>query len=66
MLALVLFIVLGRSVPAENIHPDAKFWPDISEDDWFYEAVMEATNSHDYIIGEDSKELWTGMKPHRV
>jgi hypothetical protein len=58
--------VLRRKVPTENIHPDAIFWPDISEDDWFYEAVMEATNSHDYIIGEDGKELWTGMKPHRV
>ena len=58
--------VLERAVPAENIHPDAIFWPDISEDDWYYEAVMEATNSHDYTIEEDGSELWTGMKANKV
>ena len=58
--------VLERAVPAENIHPDAIFWPDISEDDWYYEAVMEATNSHDYTIEEDGDELWTGMKANKV
>ena len=58
--------VLGRKVPAENIHPDAIFWPDISENDWFYEAVMEATNSHDYMYEEDGDELWTGMKANKV
>ena len=58
--------VLGRKVPAENIHPDAIFWPDIKVGDWFYEAVMEATNSHDYIYEEDGDELWTGMKANKV
>ena len=58
--------VLGRAVPAENIHPDAMFWPDISEDDWFYEAVMEATNSHNYVYEDDGDELWTEMKPIKI
>ncbi len=58
--------VLERAVPAENIHPDAIFWPDMTSDDWYYEAVMEATNSHDYIYNEDGEELWTGMKANKV
>ncbi len=58
--------VLERSVPEENIHPDAMFWPDIKSDDWYYEAVMEATNSHDYIYEEDGDELWTGLKANKV
>ena len=58
--------VLERAVPEENIHPDAIFWPDMTGDDWYYEAVMEATNSHDYIYEEDSDELWTGIKANKV
>ncbi len=58
--------VLERAVPEENIHPNAMFWPDMESDDWYYEAVMEATNSHDYIYEEDKDELWTGMKPNKV
>ncbi len=58
--------VLGRAVPEENIHPEAMFWPDMKGDDWYYEAVMEATNSHDYIYEEDKDELWIGMKANKV
>ncbi len=58
--------VLERLVPEENIHPDAMFWPDNPSTEWYYEAVMEATNSHDYIYEEDGDELWTGMKANKV
>jgi hypothetical protein len=58
--------VLERSVPEENIHPDAIFWPDNPSTEWYFEAIMEATNSHDYVIEEDGDELWTGMKPNKV
>ena len=58
--------VLERAVSKENIHPDAIFWPDINEGDWYYEIVMEATNSHDYTIEEDGSELWTDIKPNKV
>jgi hypothetical protein len=58
--------VLERKVPEENIHPDAMFWPDNPKEEWYFEAVMEATNSHDYIYEEDGDELWTGMKPNKV
>lgn len=58
--------VLGRKVPQENIHPEAMYWQDISNDDWYYEAVMEATNSHDYTQEEDGDELWTVMKVNKI
>ena len=58
--------VLEREVPEENIHPDAMFWPDNPKEEWYFEAVMEATNSHDYVIEEDEDELWTGMKINKV
>ncbi|MEL7649808.1 MAG: S-layer homology domain-containing protein [Sedimentibacter sp.] len=58
--------VLGRKVPKENIYPEAMFWQDITEEDWYFENVMEATNSHDYLYEEDGDELWTGMKANKV
>ncbi len=58
--------VLERGVPEENIHPDAIFWPDNPSAEWYYEAVMEATNSHNYVYEEDGDELWTEMKPNKV
>ena len=58
--------VLGRGVTEENIHPDAMLWIDNTTSDWYFEAVMEATNSHDYLIDENNLELWTGMKANKV
>jgi uncharacterized repeat protein (TIGR02543 family) len=58
--------VLERTVPEENIHPEALSWTDIESSDWYYEAVMEATNSHDYLFEEDGDELWTGLKANKV
>ncbi|MDD2496081.1 MAG: S-layer homology domain-containing protein, partial [Tissierellia bacterium] len=59
--------VLGRAVIEENIHPGAMFWPDNPSTEWYFEAVMEATNSHDYVYEEITLlELWTGMKPNKV
>ena len=39
-------------------------WPDVQTTDWFYEAIMEATNSHTCIMG-DRVETWTGKLPQR-
>jgi uncharacterized repeat protein (TIGR02543 family) len=58
--------VLERLVPEENIHQDAMFWPDNPKEEWYFEAVMEATNSHDYVYEDDGDELWTEMKPNKV
>ena len=39
-------------------------WPDVQTTDWFYEAIMEATNSHTCTMG-DRVETWTGKLPQR-
>ncbi len=58
--------VLGRIVTQENIHPSAIMWQDNTKSSWYYEAVMEATNSHDYSLDEEAKEMWTGLKVNKV
>ena len=39
-------------------------WPDCTTADWFYEAIMEATNSHTYQMGK-RVETWNGKLPQR-
>lgn len=58
--------VLGREVKKENIHEEAIDWPDITSSDWYYEDVMEATNSHAYVNERNNGELWTGIKLNKV
>lgn len=36
-------------------------WPDCNHGDWFYLAVQEATNSHDFKHKAGNYETWTGM-----
>ncbi|MFA9423680.1 MAG: S-layer homology domain-containing protein [Sedimentibacter sp.] len=50
--------VLGRGVSKENILIDARVFPDLLDSMWYYEAMMEAINSHLYIRSEDTTELW--------
>lgn len=58
--------VLNRRVKAEGLSADMKQWPDCSAADWFYTAVQEATNSHDYDRPTFLDfETWTGIKPAR-
>ena len=40
--------VLERVAEAENMLPDMQTWPDNQPGTWYYEAVQEATNSHEY------------------
>ncbi|NLL82080.1 MAG: S-layer homology domain-containing protein [Tissierellia bacterium] len=51
--------VLEREVHKENILAEAKEFPDLLEDMWYYEDMVEATNSHHYLRLEDNSELWT-------
>lgn len=37
-------------------------WPDVQTTDWFYEAIMEATNSHTYQMGK-RVETWNDKLP---
>ncbi|MGE5678015.1 MAG: S-layer homology domain-containing protein, partial [Pseudomonadota bacterium] len=51
--------VLERRVHKANILKDAKKFPDLLESKWYYEAMMEAINSHFYTRMEDTYEEWT-------
>lgn len=55
--------VLNR-IPEENsdLLANMNVWPDCTTNDWFYLAVQEATNSHDFKHKAGNYETWTGMK----
>ena len=36
-------------------------WTDCHEDDWFYLAIQEATNSHDFVAKDWVYESWTDL-----
>lgn len=44
-----------------DLLPGMNVWPDCSPSDWFYLAIQEATNSHDYRHKVGSYETWTGL-----
>ena len=54
--------VLNR-IPEEesDLLPGMNVWPDCNPGDWFYLAVQEATNSHDFEHKAGNYETWTGM-----
>ena len=44
-----------------DLLPGMNVWPDCKPGDWFYLAIQEATNSHDYRRKAGSYEIWTGL-----
>ena len=43
-------------------------WPDVQTTDWFYEAIMEATNSHTYnwvTVNGEKVEKWVSAEDQR-
>lgn len=46
---------------ASDLLPDMNVWPDCNPGDWFYLAVQEATNSHDFKHKAGNYETWTSM-----
>ena len=59
---------LGRAPHEAHLLPRGEMltWPDNNTSAWYYAAMQEATNSHDYIWteGEDT-EAWTGRLTER-
>lgn len=51
--------VLDRKVTKDYILKDARQFPDLTEDKWYYEDMQEAINSHEYEWQEDNTEKWT-------
>lgn len=60
---------LGRAPSAEHMLPDMITWPDnMDTSTWYYAAVQEATNSHDFELIEvngTQVESWTVLQPVR-
>lgn len=46
---------------ASDLLSSMNVWPDCNPGDWFYLAVQEATNSHDFKHKAGNYETWTGM-----
>ncbi len=57
--------MLDRTPDKDHMLPSMKTWTDNPEGTWYYEAVQEATNEHDYTRDEMSIETWTLVKQHR-
>ena len=60
---------LGRAPSTENMLPGMITWPDNMDTSvWYYAAVQEATNSHDYefiTVDGAQVESWTELLPVR-
>ncbi len=54
--------MLDRTPDKGHMLPEMKKWADNPEDAWYYEAVQEATNEHDYTRDEVNVETWTVLK----
>ncbi len=59
--------VLGRvpETTSDLLDDMAKWTDNKNEDTWFYIAVQEATNSHDYDRKENGYETWTKVNENR-
>ena len=54
--------VLNRIPEDESdLLPGMNVWPDCNPGDWFYLAVQEATNSHDFEHKAGNYETWTRL-----
>lgn len=60
---VVINRMLHRVPEKEHMLPEMKKWSDNPEDAWYYEAVQEATNEHDYewIDKDETIENWTEL-----
>ena len=59
--------VLNRKVDEAGLHADAKQWRDNVKGQWYYYAVLEATNHHDYQRADvKDMENWTAINPNKV
>ena len=61
--------MLGRMPHKDHMLENMVKWPDNPEAAWYYEAVQEATNGHDYDWYEEEDqlfyEIWTALQPNR-
>ena len=65
-MTLINRVLIRLPKSASALLDDMAHWSDnMDESAWFYLAVQEATNSHDYVRDEAGYETWTQMEPNR-
>ena len=57
--------MLDRTPEKDHMLPEMKKWTDNPESEWYYEAVQEATNEHEYERDELNVETWTELLTER-
>ena len=58
--------VLGREPHEDHLLSNMIRWPDNPKSAWYYEAIQEATNSHDYDWASNhAYEIWTELLENR-
>ncbi|MBO6267131.1 MAG: S-layer homology domain-containing protein, partial [Synergistaceae bacterium] len=58
--------MLGRDkLDGGSFTSDVKTWSDAPASAWYYNAIEEATNSHDYERGTDGVERWSKLNTAR-
>ena len=45
----------------EDLLAEMKVWPDNPSSAWYYLALQEASNSHDYTRKDEIHEQWTSL-----
>lgn len=64
--ATIINNMLGRTPDKEHLLDNMIVWPDNPESAWYYEAIQEATNSHDYERDElGITEIWSAIQTVR-
>ena len=59
-LATIVNNILERNIRKTNILPGIKEFDDLNEDKWYYKEIVEATNSHKYII-KNGEDIWVEL-----
>lgn len=58
--------LLGRAPHRDYLLDEMKTWPDNADPGaWYYAAVQEAANAHDYIR-DNGHEVWQSLRPDRA
>ena len=64
--ATIINNMLGRAPDKDHLLAGMTTWPDNPEGAWYYEAIQEATNSHDYDRDElGVTEIWRAIQTVR-
>ena len=58
--------VLDRNVKKSDILTNIKRFTDLEEGKWYYEAMVEASNTHSYQRKADGYEIWTEIFDGKV